>query len=108
MAEFAGSLGERVEAETLMRNGDGTGGMSGDFAPAGAHWAALSPEGRGAGAEGEALRGRPRYRLTMRAATGVGLGTRFRWKGKLLHVLRVEPDPRAPDRVRLLVEDRTA
>lgn len=107
MTEFSGRLRERVTAERAPDTPDGAGGRTGDWSPAGSHWASLAPEGRGPGVRGENEVLRPRFRLMLRPAPGLGLDTRFRWQGRLLHVVRVETDPRFPDRLALIVEDRT-
>ncbi len=103
MAEFAGSLRESVAVERWAAAGGG-----GAWLPAGTAWAALDPVDTVLTADiGERQLGRPRFRLTVRTPTAVGLGTRCRWRGRVLVVLRAEPDPRAPDRATFLVEDRT-
>ena len=56
---------------------------------------------------GERRIGRPRYHLTLRTPTAATVSSRFRWRGRLLVVVRAEPDPRTRDRLTFLVEDRT-
>ncbi len=112
-AEFTGSLRDRIAVEHWVSAPDDSGGDAGWWATAGPTWAALVPAdlvGTSA-VVGERRVTRSRYRLTLRAGSGAGSGagltSRFRWRDRILAVLRVEPDPRTPDRLTLLVEDRT-
>ncbi|MBV8971640.1 MAG: head-tail adaptor protein [Sphingomonadaceae bacterium] len=99
MAELAGALRERIAIERW----DGTGWIA-----IGDAWAALAPVDTVLTADvGERQLGRPRFRLTVRTPTVVALATRCRWRGRLLVVLRAEPDPALRDRATFLVEDRT-
>lgn len=100
MTEFAGSLRERVALEDWAGTPEG-----GEWLPGGDAWGALLPADHGPAVLGEGRVARPRYRLTLRVRD-VSLTTRVRWRGRVLSVLRVEPDPRARDRTTLLVEDR--
>lgn len=107
-AEFTGSLREALAVEHWTPAPDDSGGDGGEWTAAGYVWAALVPiDSSLTPVVGERRVSRPRFRLTMRAVPDIGLTTRFRWQGRLLSVLRVEPDPRTPDRLTLLVEDRT-
>lgn len=109
IAEFTGSLRETVAVEHWVPALDDSGGDAGAWASADTAWAALVPTDVVATSSvvGERRITRPRFRLTLRSGVGAGLTSRFRWSGRLLAVLRVEPDPRTPDRLTLLVEDRT-
>ncbi len=109
--EFAGALREAVTIETWSGTPDDLGGMTANWLPAGADWAALVPIERGFGdavnpVAGEGRVSRPRFRLTLRNRTDIGLTSRFHWRGHLLTVIRLEPDPRTRDRMTLLVEQR--
>ncbi len=107
MAEFGGSLFDYVTIERWVA-GSGSGSGSGSWSAGGGTWAALEPIVTVVTADiGERQLGRPRFRLTVRAPTSVGLGTRCLWRGRTLVVLRLEPDPRQRDRASFLVEDRT-
>lgn len=110
VAEFSGALREAVGVEQWTPARDDSGDDAGAWTAAGPAWAALVPVDVGVTALpsiGERRVGRPRFRLTLRATPGVGVTSRFRWRDRVLAVLRVEPDPRTPDRMTLLVEDRT-
>jgi head-tail adaptor len=100
--EFAGGLRETVLIELSVAGSPGTWG------PAHPAWAALVPvEDTQLIDIGERRIGRPRFRLTLRTPTAATVTSRFRWRDRLLVVVRVEPDPRTRDRLTFLVEDRT-
>nr|WP_295661284.1 head-tail adaptor protein [Polymorphobacter sp.] len=109
IAEFTGSLRDSVAIEHWAAAPDDSGGDAGSWTFAGSAWAALVPTDVVATSSivGERRITRSRYRLTIRAGSGAGLTSRFRWGDRILVVLRVEPDPRTRDRLTLLVEDRT-
>lgn len=108
MPEFIGLLRDALAVEQWLAAPDDSGGDAGAWTPAGTAWGALVPTDSSATpVVGERRVDRTRYRLTLRARPGLGLTTRFRWGDRLLVVLRVEPDPRTPDRITCLVEDRT-
>ena len=100
-AEFAGALSERVAIEDWQGDPEGGTWLAGGDA-----WAAIVPHDPGATVIGEGRASRPRYRLTMRSGRAVTLASRFSWRGRVLAVLRLEPDPRTPDRQSFIVEDR--
>ena len=109
-AEFTGALREAVGVEHWVPARDDSGDDAGAWTAVGPAWAALVPVDAGVtslASVGERRVGRPRFRLTLRATPGIGMTSRFQWRGRLLAVLRAEPDPRTPDRMTLLVEDRT-
>ncbi len=85
-----------------------TSTIVGGWIDAGVAWAALVPVDVTMIADvGERRIGRPRYRLTLRLPTIASVTSRFRWRGRVLAILRAEPDPRLRDRMTFLVEDRT-
>ena len=100
MAEFTGLLAERLGIEIWSGDPDAGAWIVGNQI-----WGGLVPIDGGTALAGEGRVSRPRYRLTIRARA-VSLTTRFRWRGRVLAVLRIEPDPRLPDRTILTVEDR--
>lgn len=103
--EFAGGLRETVVIELSLAAAAGTPGAwsDGDHA-----WAALVPVDDVQLVDiGERRIGRPRYHLTLRTPTAATVTSRFRWRDRLLVVVRLKPDPRARDRLTFLVEDRT-
>ena len=100
--EFAGGLRETVVIESAVAGSPGTWS---DGCPA---WAALAPVQDFQLIDiGERRIGRPRFHLTLRTPTPATVASRFRWRGRLLVVVRAEPDPLLRDRVTFLVEDRT-
>ena len=114
MDEFVGALREIVGIDQWTPGTGGadqwtaaTGGVGG-WTDAGVVWAALVPVDLTLIADvGERRIGRPRYRLTLRLPTMAAVTSRFRWRGRILAILRAEPDPRQRDRLTFLVEDRT-
>lgn len=100
MAEFAGSLGERVVIEHWVASD-----AAGVWRPGGKVAASVAPEGGGA-VDGEARRSRRRWRVVLRAGVEVGLASRLWWRGVELRVLAVEDDPALPDRRVVRAEER--
>lgn len=107
MTEFAGTLRESVGVEYWREARDDSGGDAGAWVAGTVVAAAIAPTDRGAAVAGEGLVSRPRHRVVLRSGVAIDLATRLRWRDRVLMVLRVEADPRAPDRVTVLVEDRT-
>lgn len=108
MTEFTGSLRERVEVHRWQPARSDSGGNAGYWVAGETVAAAIVPTDSNASPViGERLASRPRFRLTLRRRPGITLATRFRWRGRLLSILRLEADPRTPDRLTCLVEDRT-
>ena len=108
MAEFIGSLRERVTVEHWQAAADDTGAAAGAWTAQASVWAAIVPVDTSATpVVGEQRTQRPRFRLTLRQRGGIDLVTRIRWQGRALTVLRIERDPRTPERLTILVEDRT-
>ncbi len=106
MDEFAGALRETVAIEQWVAAADGP--APGTWVAAGIAWASLVPVDVTLLADiGERRIGRPRYRLTLRTPTVATVTSRFGWRGRILAVVRAEPDPRRRDRLTFLVEDRT-
>ena len=104
--ELAGALVERVAIEDWISARDDAGLDAGHWAARGAAFAAVLPDGGGGSSEGEARRTRRRWRVVLRAPSGVGLASRLVWQGLYLAVLAVESDPRRRDRVELRCEAR--
>lgn len=109
MAELAGSLRERVVIERWLAGRDENGADVGEWRRLASVAAALVPEGTSGGApgfEGEAVRSRMRWQVTLRAGPVIDLATRLRWRGRSLAVLAVTTDPARPDRLTLRAEER--
>jgi SPP1 family predicted phage head-tail adaptor len=104
--EFSGRLRERTELERASEARDDSGNALTQWQPQGAIWVALAPVDAPEMVVGAGIVSRPRYRVTLRARADVGLDCRFRWRGKTLRILRIEPDPRAPDQLALIVEEQ--
>jgi head-tail adaptor len=106
--ELAGALRERVAIEAWIDARDAAGGVAGYWQPQGQAFAAIEPDIGGAGviALGDTRRSRRRWRVTLRMPAVVTLASRLIWQSRILAVLAVEDDPRAPDRLVVRCEVR--
>lgn len=105
--EFSGRMRERVRIEQRVYDGDGNGGPGNGWESVGTAWAMVEPMARTTGAAVQAdtrLTSRT-WRVTMRSEYRVLLDMRLVWRGGLLRVSRVEPDPAMPDRTVVLAEE---
>lgn len=99
LRELAGRLSERIVIERRDPARDAAGGATGAWTEVGRAWAALEPAANGAVVEGEGLRARLRWTVTLRGEADVRIDDRLIWRGNRLRVRRVIADPRAPDRL---------
>jgi head-tail adaptor len=106
MAEFTGTLRERVVLETRLDIRNVRGGTSGKYAYDGIAWAALMPLVSGDLVRADALSALPRWQVTMRKREGVGLNTRLTWRGRYLAIRSVISDPREPAQMLLTCEEQ--
>lgn len=97
--ELSGRLRERIAILRRDEARDALGGADGGWRAMGDAWAAIEPAGTGAPVAGEAIRARPRWRVTVRAGAGLMPGDRIRWRGAVLRVRQATADPRLPDRI---------
>jgi head-tail adaptor len=104
--ELAGALNERVAIETWVAARDAAGAEAGHWQAVGAAAAAILPDGLARSPLGEARRSGQRWRVTLRAGPALGLTSRLIWQGRVLAVLAVERDPRRPERLSALCEER--
>jgi head-tail adaptor len=105
--EFGGRLRERVMLERAGDARDDSGNLTAAWEPRGTLWIGLIPADTPTTITGESRVSRPRYRAMLRARGDIDLRHRLRWRGKTLRILRVEPDPRTPDQLTLLVEEHS-
>lgn len=104
--ELSGTLRERVAIEAWVAVREATGADAGHWQAVGAAAAAIVPDGLARSPLGEARRSGQRWRVTLRAGPDIGLTSRLIWQGRVLAVLAVERDPRRPDRLQALCEER--
>lgn len=105
--EFSGRLTERVRIERRMPDLDGAGGSSDHWMRVGTAWAQVEPMSRFALSQvlADARQTARLWRVTMRSEWQVMLDMRLAWRGGVLMVVGVEPDPGRPDRVIVLAEE---
>ena len=103
--ELAGTLRERLTLERRAAGRDGMGGADGAWSTIGTVWAALEPRTSGPAVQGDALDMRPRWRVTLRAGSGIAVGDRLVWRARYLRVRGVTDDPALPDRTSVEAEE---
>jgi head-tail adaptor len=102
--EFSGRLRERATLERANSARDDSGNAVAGWEARTTVWIAIALADTPLTIAGEARVSRPRYRVTLRTRSDIDLGCRLRWRGKTLRILRIDPDPRTPDQLALLVE----
>lgn len=105
MAEFAGTLNERIILERPVAARSGTGLRENGWQRYASCLAAISPEGAGAESEGMVLSAMPRFRVVVRAGRGITVDDRVHWAGRLMLVRQVLADPRSRERITLRCEE---
>lgn len=105
--EFAGRLRARLDVERWTGVPDGAGGFEARWTPSGAVWAEIATAGQRAATEGGQHFTHPRFRAVMREGD-LDRSCRLRWGNRVLSVLNVSRDPKHPDRMQLLLEERNA
>jgi head-tail adaptor len=103
--EFAGSLRERVVIEAPSGERNALGAQLPEWEVVARCLAAVTPEGVGAEAEGQALSAMARFKVIIRVRGGIAVGQRVRWAGRLLGVRQRVDDPALPDRITLRCEE---
>ncbi|ARS29116.1 phage head closure protein [Sphingomonas sp. KC8] len=103
--ELAGRLRQRIGIERRTAARDALGGAVGDWVTVATLWAAIEPVGVGALIDGEAIRARPRWRVTVRHGADVAVDDRIRWRGGVIRVRGVTADPATPDRILVVGEE---
>jgi head-tail adaptor len=93
LSEFAGSLKERIELWTRTPARLATGASSEDMNRTGGCLAAITSEGVGSANEAMSVSAMPRFRVTIRAQSGVMIDQQVRWRGKRLIVRQIIEDP---------------
>lgn len=103
--ELAGALRERVILEKRLGGRDMLGGGNGRYAHLGEAWAAISPLAPGDFTAGESIRASQRWRVILRARSGIDADVRLIWRGWTLAVRGVICDPRDAAQMILTCEE---
>ena len=102
---FAGRLRERVTWLGPSAGQDALGAAGEDWTVRDTVWAAVEPEARGALVAGEAAAALPLWRVTMRPCA-IAVGDRIELAWATIDVREVRSDPRVPDRIVAIGEER--
>lgn len=102
---FAGTLRERVTWLRPTSGRDALGAGEQDWTVLDVIAAAVLPAGTSGAFAGDARSALPRWQVTVRPC-GIGVGDRIDWAGAILDVQEVQADPRLPDRIVAIGEQR--
>jgi SPP1 family predicted phage head-tail adaptor len=105
MAEFAGTLKERILIERPSSERTAMGLSTSGWETVARCLAAIEPEGVGAEAEAQALSAMPRFRVAIRWREGVAIDQRISWGRRLLMIRQLLTDPRAKERITMRCEE---
>jgi head-tail adaptor len=105
MAEFAGTLRERIVIESPISLRNAMGLQESGWEEVCRCLAAVALESVGAEAEAQALSAMPLYRVTIRQRDGIEIGQRITWKSRSLIVRQLLDDPRTKDRIVMRCEE---
>jgi SPP1 family predicted phage head-tail adaptor len=97
--EFAGTLRERVVIERPVSTRNAMGLQEPGWEQVCRCLAGVVLESVGAESEAQSLSAMPKFRVTIRARTGIALDQRISWNGRKLMVRQVLDDPRQRDRL---------
>lgn len=105
MAEFAGTLRERIIVEQAVQLRNAMALQQPGWEEIFRCLASITLESVGAESEGQTLSAMPRYRVTIRRRDGVAVGHRIRWKQRSLMVGQLLDEPTARDRLTMRCEE---
>jgi SPP1 family predicted phage head-tail adaptor len=105
MAEFAGSLRERIAIEQPVSVRNAMGLQQPGWEQVCRCLASVALDSVGAEAEAQALSAMPRFKVTIRWREGIALGQRVAWSGRTLMVRQLLDDPRSRDRIMMRCEE---
>jgi head-tail adaptor len=108
VSEFAGLLGSRIEIWRRTDERLPTGLSSNDWELTGLFRAQVEIEGVGKQVEGMSMSALCRYRILLRAHSGIAVDQRVHWQGRRLVIRQVLGSPATPDRVTLRCEELRA
>ena len=105
MSEFAGTLVERILIERQVASRNAMGMQEYGWERVFRCLASVVLEGVGAEAEAMALSAMPRFRVTIRKREGIAIDQRVNWRGRLLMIRQLLPDPKEKDRISMRCEE---
>lgn len=105
MSEFAGTLRERILIEQPISVRNPMGLQEPGWEEVCRCLASVALESVGQQSEGQALSAMPKYRVTIRARSGITLDQRISWNGRKLMVRQMLDDPRTRDRIAMRCEE---
>ena len=106
MTEFSGNLRERVTIECRADGRSPSGGRTGGWLYDGAAWVGVTPLIPASLEAAGSLSALPRWQVLMRKREGIGVHTRFVWRGRFLAVRAVVSNPREPAQMILTCEEK--
>ena len=105
MAEFAGTLRERVLIERPISLRNEMGLQQPGWEQVCRCLASVRLDSVGAESEAQALSAMPKFKVVIRARQGIALDQRISWNGRKLMVRQLLDDPRAKDRIAMRCEE---
>ncbi len=107
MAEFAGSLSERVRFERRVEARGSAGDRNFGWVPAGERWARVELLDRTSQSAllADTRHSARRWRVTLRAGLMLSLDMRMVWRGLALKLTGIDEDPAFAGQLTVMVED---
>ena len=105
MAEFAGTLRERVLIERPISLRNEMGLQQPGWEQVCRCLASVTLDSVGPESEAQALSAMPKFKVVIRARQGIALDQRISWNGRKLMVRQLLDDPRAKDRIVMRCEE---
>jgi SPP1 family predicted phage head-tail adaptor len=105
MAEFAGTLRERITIERLTNARNAMGLQEPAWEAVCRCLAGITLDSVGPEAEAQALSAMARFRVTIRKRDGITIDQRISWNGRRMMVRQILEDPRAKDRITMRCEE---
>ena len=105
MAEFAGTLRERVLIERPISLRNEMGLQQPGWEQVCRCLASVTLDSVGPESEAQALSAMPKFKVVIRARQGIALDQRISWNGRKLMVRQLLDDPRTKDRIVMRCEE---
>jgi head-tail adaptor len=102
--EFSGLLREQVIWQQQAAGQVADGALNGAWWVRAQLWAAVTPAGTGAQAEGAVLSAMPRFHVLLRWREDIEVGDRLAWRGRKLLILNITQDYNQRDRMTIFAE----